>query len=77
MIAIVTVHKHFTLDADEMLEYLNTERDICETRMMLLETDFLNDCADREIVEYWDESQIEEWRSNCFFLFYSYFYIHI
>ncbi|XP_076180251.1 unconventional prefoldin RPB5 interactor isoform X1 [Ptiloglossa arizonensis] len=48
--------------ADEMLEYLNTERDICETRMMLLETDFLNDCADREIVEYWDESQIEEWR---------------
>ncbi|XP_003702501.1 unconventional prefoldin RPB5 interactor [Megachile rotundata] len=51
-------------NAEEMLKKLSTERDLYETRMMVTENDFFEDCAGTEIVEHWNEEQIDEWRKK-------------
>ena len=50
--------------AEEMLKNLSAERDLYETRMMVLEGDLFEDCAGTEIVEHWNEEQIDEWRKK-------------
>lgn len=47
-----------------MLKNLSAERDLYETRMMVSEGDLFEDCAGTEIVEHWNEEQIDEWRSS-------------
>lgn len=51
-------------NAEEMLKKLSTERDLYETRMMVTENDLFEDCAGTEIVEHWNEEQIDEWRKK-------------
>lgn len=51
-------------NAEEMLKKLSTERDLYETRMMVSENDLFEDCAGTEIVEHWNEEQIDEWRKK-------------
>ena len=48
-----------------MLKKLSTERDLYETKMMVIENNVFEDYVGREIVEHWNEDQIVEWKSNC------------
>ncbi|XP_053982894.1 unconventional prefoldin RPB5 interactor-like protein isoform X2 [Hylaeus volcanicus] len=50
--------------AEEMLKDLSGERDLYETRMMIAETDLFTECAGKEIVEHWNEDQVEEWKKK-------------
>ena len=50
--------------AEEMLENLNKERDLYETRMMMIESNLFEDYAGGEIVEHWNEDQITEWKKK-------------
>ncbi|XP_043603146.1 unconventional prefoldin RPB5 interactor-like protein isoform X1 [Bombus pyrosoma] len=50
--------------AEEMLKNLNKERDLYETRMMMIETNLFEDYAGGEIVEHWNEDQITEWKKK-------------
>lgn len=47
-----------------MLNNLNAERDLYETRMMMLESNLFDDFAGGEIIEHWNENQITEWKSK-------------
>lgn len=49
-----------------MLKKLNAERDLYETRMTVIDSDVFEECAGSEIVEHWNEEQIDEWKSNRF-----------
>lgn len=53
-----------------MLKNLNKERDLYETRMMMIENNLFEDYAGGEIVEHWNEDQITEWKSNYSHLFF-------
>lgn len=56
-----------------MLNNLNAERDLYETRMMMLESNLFDDFAGGEIIEHWNENQITEWKSKfSSFFFYKY-----
>ncbi|XP_043786261.1 unconventional prefoldin RPB5 interactor-like protein isoform X2 [Apis laboriosa] len=50
--------------AEEMLNNLNAERDLYETRMMMLESNLFDDFAGGEIIEHWNENQITEWKKK-------------
>ncbi|XP_050492822.1 unconventional prefoldin RPB5 interactor-like protein [Bombus huntii] len=50
--------------AEEMLKNLNKERDLYETRMMMIENNLFEDYAGGEIVEHWNEDQITEWKKK-------------
>ncbi|KAK9305626.1 hypothetical protein QLX08_003407 [Tetragonisca angustula] len=50
--------------ADEMLKKLSTERDLYETKMMVIENNVFEDYVGREIVEHWNEDQIVEWKKK-------------
>ncbi|XP_071874325.1 unconventional prefoldin RPB5 interactor [Bombus fervidus] len=50
--------------SEEMLKSLNKERDLYETRMMMIESDLFEDYAGGEVVEYWNEDQITEWKKK-------------
>lgn len=56
-----------------MLNNLNAERDLYETRMMMLESNLFDDFAGGEIIEHWNENQITEWKSK----FSSFFFTNI
>lgn len=61
-----------------MLKKLSAERNLYETKMMMIENNVFEDYVGREIVEHWNEDQIVEWKSNCLYFlcvninFYSY-----
>lgn len=48
-----------------MLKKLSAERDLYETKIMMIENNVFEDFVGREIVEHWNEDQITEWKSNC------------
>ncbi|XP_076653138.1 unconventional prefoldin RPB5 interactor isoform X2 [Halictus rubicundus] len=48
--------------AEEMLKNLSGEIDLYETRMMAMENNLFGDCAGSEIVEHWNEEEIQEWK---------------
>ncbi|XP_015430532.1 PREDICTED: unconventional prefoldin RPB5 interactor [Dufourea novaeangliae] len=48
--------------AEEMLKKLGTERDLYETRMLFANSNLFENCAGKEIVEHWNNDQIEEWK---------------
>ncbi|XP_017764162.1 PREDICTED: unconventional prefoldin RPB5 interactor-like protein [Eufriesea mexicana] len=50
--------------ADEILNNLNAERNLYETRMIMLENNFFEDSDGSEIVEHWNEDQITEWKKR-------------
>ncbi|XP_076683787.1 unconventional prefoldin RPB5 interactor [Andrena cerasifolii] len=50
--------------AEEKLKQLNAERDLYETRMTVIDSDAFEDCAGSEIVEHWNEEQIDEWKTK-------------
>ena len=50
--------------AEEKLKELNAERDLYETRMTVIDSDAFEDCAGSEIVEHWNEEQIDEWKTK-------------
>ena len=50
--------------AEEMLKKLSAERDLYETRMTVIDSDVFEDCAGSEIVEHWNEEQIDEWKTK-------------
>lgn len=60
-----------------MLENLNKERDLYETRMMMIESNLFEDYAGGEIVEHWNEDQITEWKSNYSHLFFMNRFIYV
>lgn len=53
-----------------MLENLATERDLYETRLMVIKGEVFDNYPGREIVEHWNEEQIDEWKSNYSFSFF-------
>lgn len=57
----------YILGAEEMLNNLNAERDLYETRMMMSESNLFEDFAGGEIIEHWNENQITEWKSKTYF----------
>lgn len=50
--------------ADEMLKKLSAERDLYETKMMMIKNNVFEDYVGREIVEHWNEDQIVEWKKK-------------
>ncbi|XP_068986192.1 unconventional prefoldin RPB5 interactor-like protein isoform X2 [Bombus flavifrons] len=52
------------IQTEEMLKNLNKERDLYETRMMMIENNLFEDYAGGEIVEHWNEDQITEWKKK-------------
>lgn len=49
-----------------MLENLNAERNLFETRLMITTNDLLEDFGGSEIVEHWNDDQIADWKSKRF-----------
>lgn len=48
--------------AEEMLKNLSGEIDLYETRMIAMENNLFGDCAGSEIVEHWNEEEIQNWK---------------
>nr|XP_031830379.1 unconventional prefoldin RPB5 interactor-like protein [Nomia melanderi] len=48
--------------SEDMLKKLSTERDLYETKMMVIDNDVFEDCAGTEIVEHWNEEKIYDWK---------------
>ncbi|XP_076636657.1 unconventional prefoldin RPB5 interactor isoform X2 [Colletes latitarsis] len=51
-------------EAEETLKNLDVERDLYETRMTIKGSDLFGDCSSSEIVEHWNQDQVEEWKKK-------------